>query len=170
MSTNRFLTIINGVRQLVTAISTSAGAGDANKIVATGSDGRLHSSLMPSGVGAATESIVTSEALAAGDFVNIWNNSGTRTVRKADASNSRPAHGFVLTAVSNGQNATVFTSGQNTALTSLTPGTSYFLSATTAGTATTTAPSSTGHLVQELGYAASATAITFDYDGFTSIA
>lgn len=170
MSTNRFITVTNGLRQLVTAISTSAGAGDANKIVATGSDGKIHSSLMPTGIGADTETILASEALAAGDLVNIWNNSGTRNMRKADASNNRPANGFVLTAVSSGQNGTAYTSGKNTALTGLTPGSSYFLSATTAGTVTTTAPTSTGHLVQEVGYAVSTTAIQFEYDGFVSIA
>lgn len=169
MSTNRFLTLVDGIRQLATAIATSSGAGDANKIVATGSDGRLHTSFMPVGIGAATETIAASENLSAGDFVNIWNNSGTRNVRKADASNTRPAHGFVLAAVTSGQNATVFTQGANTGLSSLTPGTVRFLAATP-GLSTATAPSTAGQIVQELGYTLSTTSMQFEYDGYTSIA
>ncbi len=46
MTTNRFLTIASGVRRLVTAIASSSGATDASKIVATGSDGRIHPSLI----------------------------------------------------------------------------------------------------------------------------
>lgn len=163
MSTNRFITLVSGVQRFVTAISTSAGAGDANKIVATGSNGRLDSSLMPVGVGAATATIPASENLAAGDFVNVWNDSGTRRCRKADASNNRPAHGFVTSAVTSGNNATVFQNGENTGLSGLTPGTLMFL-ATTAGTATATAPSSVGHIIQPVGYALSTTSILFEFD------
>lgn len=169
MTTNRFLTLLNGVQQLVTAIATSSGATDANRIVATGSNGRLDASLMPTGIGAATETIVASEALVAGDFVNIWNNSGTRSVRKADASNNRPANGFVLSAVANAANATVFLQGLNTGVSGLTPGSTTWLA--TAGAATQAAPANTsGTIVQILGTAVSATAINFEADAPISIA
>jgi hypothetical protein len=48
MSTNRFLSLIDGVQSWFTAITTSSGIGDASKIVATGTEGRLSSSLLPS--------------------------------------------------------------------------------------------------------------------------
>jgi hypothetical protein len=159
MSTNRFITLVNGVRQFVTAIGSSAGAGDANKIVANRCDRAPASFADACRCSSSTVTIVASEALATGDFVNIWNNAGTRSVRKADASNSRPAHGFVLSSVANAANATVYQQGENTGLTGLTPGQGLFLSAASAGTATATAPSTVGHIVQELGFALSATSI-----------
>ncbi len=166
MSTNRFLTIASGVRRLVTAISASVGVGDANKIVATDSTGRLDSSLLPSGVGPLTLTIVASEALAASDLINIWNNSGTRNARKADASNTRPAHGFVLSSVSNGGDATVYLQGELTGLTGLTIGQVRFLSSSAAGQSTATAPAATA-ILQEVGVAVSTTSILFEYDGYT---
>jgi len=140
---------------------TSAGAGDAGKIVALDSSGKLDNSIMPSGIGADTEVIASSENLAAGDLVNIWNDSGTRKVRKADASNGRRAHGFVLSSVTSPANATVYLSGDITGLTSLTPGAAYYLSGSTAGASTATSPSTAGQISQEIGIAVSSTAIAF---------
>ena len=140
---------------------TSAGAGDAGKIVALDSAGRLDASLMPSGIGADTEVMATSENLSAGDLVNIWDDSGTRKARKADASNGRVAMGFVLSATTSPNNATVYLSGDITGLSSLTPGTPYYVSGSTAGAVTATAPSTSGHFVQQIGYAVSSTAIAF---------
>lgn len=141
---------------------TSAGAGDAGKIVALDSSGKLDNSIMPSGIGADTEVMATSENLSAGDLVNIWNDSGTRKARKADASNGRRAHGFVLAGTTSPSNATVYLSGDITGLTSLTPGTAYYLSGATAGAVTDTAPSTAGYISQEIGTAVSTTAIAFE--------
>jgi hypothetical protein len=161
MSTNLFLTIVNGVTRRVQAISASVGVADANKIVSTGSNGRLDNSVMPVGIGAAIETIVASEALVAGDFVNIWNNAGTRNARKADATNNRPANGFVIAAVSNSANAAVYTNGVNTALTGLNAGETRFLG--TAGVSTIT-PQNAPNIHQVLGVALSATSLQFEYD------
>lgn len=166
MTTNKFLTIAAGIRTLVTAIATSAGAGDANKIVATSSDGRLDASLMPTGIGAATITVVASEALTAGDFVNIHDSTGAK-VRKADSSNGRVAHGFVLAAVANAANATVYLQGLNTGLTSLIPGQLRFLG--TAGASTATAPTTASHVVQELGICISTTGLNFEYNDYTQL-
>ena len=141
---------------------TSAGAGDAGKIVALDSSGKLDNSVMPSGIGVDTEVMASSENLAAGDLVNIWNDSGTRKARKADASNGRRAHGFVLSGTTSPANATVYLSGDITGLTSLTPGVAYYLSGATAGTITSTAPSTSGYISQEIGVAVSTTAIAFE--------
>lgn len=145
----------------VEAKITSAGAGDAGKITALDGSGRLDTSLMPVGIGADTATITASEALAAGDFINIWNSAGAKA-RKADASTSgKEAHGFVLAAVANAAAATVYFEGTNTQVAGLTPG-PVFLSATTAGQATATSPSAAGQVSQRLGVALSATTANFD--------
>lgn len=146
----------------VEGITTSAGAGDAGKFAALDAAGRFDNSFMPSGIGADTEVMATSENLSAGELVNIWNDSGTRKARKADASNGRRAHGFVLAGTTSPANATVYLSGDITGLSALTPGTAYYLSGATAGAATSTAPTTTGYISQEIGTAVSTTAIAFE--------
>ena len=117
---------------------------------------------MPSGIGADVVSLPATEALAAGDFVNIYDNSGTISVRKANATDAtKPANGFVKSAVASGANATVYFEGINNALTGLTVGSQYFLS-TTAGAITTTAPSTSGNIVQYIGTPHATTAIRFE--------
>jgi hypothetical protein len=152
-----------GILTETEALTTSAGAGDSGKIPALDNTGRLDDSMMPVGIGADTASIVASENLAAGDFVNIYNDTGTAKVRKADASTSgKYAHGFVLEAVTSGDSALVYCEGPNTAVTSATPG-EVFLSATTAGGFTSTAPTGNGKVVQKIGVATSATTINFEW-------
>jgi hypothetical protein len=144
---------------IVNSKTTSAGAGDSGKLVALDGAGKIDSTMMPTGIGADTRSITTSEALAAGDFVNIWNNSGEK-VRKADATVAgKEANGFVLSAASSATPATVYFEGTNTAVTGQTPGPVFL--GTTAGGATATAPSASGNVVQRIGIAVSATAINF---------
>jgi hypothetical protein len=163
MSSNKFLTLVAGVQTLVTAIAASVGVGDANKVVMTDSGGRLDSSLMPSGIGAQTITATATEALVAGDWVNI----APAGVRKADNSNNRPVHGFVLVGVASAATATIHTSGLNTAKTGLTAGTQYFLG--TAGAQTTTAPTTAGTIVQTVGVASNSTTIPFDFEPPISI-
>ena len=171
VSNNKFLTILNGVKTLVTAIATRIdSATSGNKVLMTRADGYIDNSFIPPGVGGETIiSVVASEALAAGDFVNIYSNAGTRNVRKADASNARAAHGFVLTSVTSSATASVTLRGENTALTGLTIGTTYFLSSTSAGSVSFTAPIASGNVIQELGYGLSTTSIPFEYDGFIQV-
>jgi len=141
------------------ATVVSAGAGDAGKIIALGSSGTLDNSVLPTGIGADTASITTSEALSAGDLVNIWDSSGAK-VRKADATTEgKEAMGFVLSAFSSGVSATVYFEGTNSQVSGLTPG-RVFLS-TTPGAATSTAPSGSGNIAQIVGYATSTTSLNF---------
>lgn len=146
---------------------TSSGAGDAGKGVALASDGRLDSSVMPVGVGASTITVATSENLSAGDLVNLYSNSGTINARKADASTANAgkiAHGFVLAGTTSPNNATVYI-GQasvNSGVSGLTVGAEYFLSGSTAGGVTATAPTTAGHLLQRVGVARSATELVFN--------
>jgi hypothetical protein len=138
---------------------SSAGAGDAGKLVALDTGGKLDSTLMPAGVGADSLSLTTSEVIASGDFVNIWNSTGAK-VRKADATVAgKEAHGFCLVGAGSGASVTVFFEGTNTGVTGQTPG-PVFLQ-TTAGLAGSTAPSGSGNVVQRIGFAVSATAINF---------
>jgi hypothetical protein len=145
---------------VLNATASSAGAGDAAKVVQLDGTGRIDTSMMPVGVAADVAVVAASENLAAGDFVNIHNSTGAK-VRKADATTAgKEAHGFVLGAVTSGNNATVYFEGTNTGVTGATPGPVY-LSAT-AGLSTSTAPSSSGNVVQRLGVAVSATAVNFE--------
>lgn len=165
MAAFKYLALVTGKLKQIAATVTSSGSGDDGKIVALDATGKLDTSVMPVGVGADTKSIVCSENLAAGDFVNVYDNAGTVNCRKADASsNGKEAHGFVLSAVTSGNAATVYFEGTNTQLSSLTKGVKYFLSHSTpggvlvAGSLTTTA----GHIVQEIGQSLSTTEISFE--------
>ena len=148
-------------QQEVTVVST--GVAEAGDPVGLDANGKLDTSVMPTGIGADTAVIVAGENLAAGDFVNIYDASGTPTVRKAIATGEGTrAHGFVLAAVTSGQNATVYFEGGNNQVTGKTGGTNQFLSAATAGATTSTAPSAATNIVQGLGVATSATAINVE--------
>lgn len=161
MAANKYVSNSAGKLKEVIPAVVSAGGADANKIVALDATGRLDTSVMPVGISAEVLSVVSSENLAAGDFVNIYSNAGTLNVRKADnTTNGKPANGFVLAAVTSPAAATIYQISQaNTQLSSLTVGSDYFLG--TSGGVTTTAPSATGNLVQQLGRANSATSIVF---------
>ena len=147
------------------ATVTSAGSDDGGKIPALDSNGKLDNSMMPTGIAAESVTATAVGDIANGDFVNLYNDSGLKA-RKADASNSRRAHGFALVGVSNGETVTVYFGGQtNTAISSptLTIGATYYLSAANAGLAVAVAniPTTAGHLVQTLGIALSSTSLHF---------
>ena len=146
----------------VEATVTSSGAGNAGDIVALDGSGKLDTTVLPTGIGATTKLAATTENLSAGDLVNLYNDSGTIKARKADASNGRRAIGFVLSSVTSPNNATVYLDGTITGLTGLTPGSAYYLSGSSAGAATATAPTTSGYISQEIGIALSATEINFE--------
>lgn len=140
--------------------AASAGAADAAKVVQLDSAGRLDATMMPVGVGADTALITTSEALVAGDLINVWNSTGAK-VRKADpATAGKEAHGFVLAGFASGVAATVYFEGTNTAVTGLTPGPQYL--GATAGKSTNVAPTGAGKVVQRVGFATSPTTLNFN--------
>lgn len=147
------------------AQDTSSGASDGGKIVALGSDGKLDSTLFATGFGESTLSLTASEALSAGDFVNVFDDAGTPSMQKADATTAgKAADGFVLTSITSGNTGTFYALGEmNDQLSALTTGSIYYLS-TTAGTATTTRPSASGNVIQRLGRAVNTSTIdTGDY-------
>jgi len=108
--------------------------------------------------------VVASEALSAGNLVNVWDNAGTTSVRKADASSSaKYANGYVLRAYNTSDVATVFFHGVNDKVSALSAGLQY-LSASSAGACTTTPPSGSGQLVQIVGVSFSATKMAFQFN------
>jgi hypothetical protein len=162
VAVNKYLVNSGGFATEIIAPVTSAGASDAGKLLALNGSGKLDPSVMPTGIGADTQVIAASEALSAGNFVNIYDATGPK-VRKADATTSgKIAHGFVLSAVANGANATVYFEGTNDQVTGQVAGDVYL--STTPGSATGTPPSASGNAVQPIGVAISATAINFQYN------
>lgn len=160
MPAEKFLKNVAG--GFVEAVSVATGgAPSAEKIPSLDASGRLDLTMMPSGIGPGTSIVQASEALIAGDYVNIHNVASAFRVRKADAATAgKEAHGYVLTAVASGANATVFSDGLNTGVTAQLPG-QVFLS-TTPGIGSATAPTVAGQVSQPLGIAMSATSVNFE--------
>jgi hypothetical protein len=143
------------------ATATSAGVADAGKIPALDATGRLDETMMPVGIGADVAALTASENLAAGDFVNVWDDGGTPSVRKADATTSgKRAHGFVLDSATAASMVNVYFEGTNNSVSGMTVGTVYL--STTPGLAASTAPTGAGNVVQVLGIATGATTINFE--------
>ncbi len=105
--------------------------------------------------------LTTSEALTAGNFVNIHASSGAKA-RKANATDdTKPANAYTNTTVGSAAPVDLFAPGSILpGLSGLTPGTMYYLD-TTGGAISATAPSASGNLVQEVGIALSATTLLF---------
>ena len=161
MAAKKFLRLVNGVLTEIFGVQTSAGAANAGDLVSLDETGRIHNSMLPVGIGADTATITASEALAAGNWVNVWNDAGAFRVRKADATTAgKEVHGFVLSAVASGNPATVYFEGTNTQVAGQTPGPVYMQ--TTAGAGGATIPSASGNVVQQIGVAVSATAVNFE--------
>lgn len=163
---DRYNTLSSGKEVNREATVVSTGVGEAGDIVALDGTGKLDPSVLPVGVGPDVKVLEATEALSAGDYVNIFDDLGTEKVRLADNSNNRPAHGWVDDAVIIGANATVFFEGPNSNLAGLTIGARYYLG--TAGAASSTpidpAVAASGTLHQLLGTAISATSINTDID------
>lgn len=146
-----------------TPVVTSAGAGDAGKIGALDANGKWDPTFMPTGFGDEVASYVTSENLVAGNLVNIYNNAGVQTARKADGSvTGKQCDGFVIASTTSPAAALVYSDGFNNACTGLTGG-RVFLSQVTPGLATNTIPTVAGGIAQCVGHSGgSATILDFE--------
>jgi hypothetical protein len=142
-------------------VASSAGAGDAGKVPNLDGAGKLDSSFMPTGFGSDTRTVTAGETLAAGDLIYI---DSAGEAFKADAnSEAKEAVGFVLAGITAAATGTAyFGSGLVSGLTGLTPGARYFLSATTPGGISTSTPSGSGDIVQQVGKAVSSTELYFE--------
>lgn len=157
MAVQKPLQIVTGIVTEVAAVESSAGSGDEGKIVALNSSGKIDPTML-SATGATT--YTSSEAIAAGALVNIWSSTGVK-VRNADnTSSAKQAHGFAPSAITSGASGTIILfEGTITGLTGLTIGTQYFLG--TAGAVTTTAPTASASIVQQVGFADATTQLQF---------
>jgi hypothetical protein len=156
--------------QLKEAKTTSVGAGDAGKIVALDSAGKLDPSLLPS-IDADVSTLPSSENLTAGNLVNVWNDAGTMKVRKADATTSaKRSDGYVLANVTSPANALIYHDGLISGLTGLTLGARYYLSTTPGGVVVEASTGvASGNLVQYIGIARSTTEIVYEPDTIPSV-
>ena len=155
-----FDTVANRFKSMI-AVVVSAGAADAGKPVALDSTGKLDSTLLP---GSAIDSAEASEAIAAGEAVNVWDDGGTRKIRKADASNGRRADGFATEAIASAATGKFDTDGKAAVAAAGVIGTRYYLSAATAGAITATAPTAATEIVQSVGIACDAGVLQIELD------
>jgi len=164
MATQKFLTIdATGKQQLVDAgVTTSSGSADAGKVPVLKADGTLDSTLFGAGISGDSTMLPASENLTAGNFVNIWDDTGVFKVRKADATTyGKQAVGFVLDSILATESVKVYFEGTNTAVTGVAAGNVYLH--TTAGGFTATPPTTTGNVIQKIGIGISATSINVEF-------
>ena len=110
-----------------------------------------------------------SEALSAGDLVNIYLTGGAMRAQKADATNAAKfANGFVLTAAGVGVPVLVYPSGAfNSAIAVATGQAEVWLSDVTPGAFSLTAPTTSGHLLQTVGAAYQGAGLSFVQGDYT---
>lgn len=101
--------------------------------------------------------VVASEAIAANDFVNLWNSSGLKVRKAYSTTIGSRAWGWAPQAIANGAAGIIYLFSGYQVGSGLTVGTTYYLSATTPGGITTTAPVASGTIKQEVGIALSTT-------------
>lgn len=162
--------LVNGKLTQVEGTVASTGVANDGDIVALGPDGKLDPSVLPVGIGADVAVLPSTENFAAGDYVNIFDDGGTPSVRLADKSNGRDAHGFVIAASTAPANATVYFEGSNSNLAGLTPGARYFLDTVGQPTATPPTVADPATISQFLGIAINATTINTDIDDCVGLA
>lgn len=155
---------LDGTTGLLTSTSASVTTA-ANAIVAQDGTGKLDIGIMPTGL-VDVLSVVMSEALTAGDFVNLYNNAGTLNARKAgsDSAALKEAQGFVIATPTYPGNANVYFSGPLTATSAaaepaITAGVALYLdnAAVATGAVTATPPAGPDY-VQFVGFARAASA------------
>lgn len=140
------------------ALTQSSGSGDGGRFVATDpTTGKLHESMIPASVGQSAQSVVASEDIPAGSWVNAHESGGALRVRKALAVDAtKPATGYVLNTVTTGQSVTVYKKGENNLIpvagyTMADVGKTVWLSASVQGGTTKTHPSADGNIRQKVG-------------------
>ena len=142
------------------AINQSSGVSSSGEIIAANSDGRVDKTFIPEGFGCGVKLFTVSENLAAGDFVNIYDNSGIPTARKADSTNYlKSADGFILSSVTYPGTATVYFEGENNQLSGLTIGVQWLSSS---GNCSNEKPVASGCIQQIIGKAISTTSVIFN--------
>jgi hypothetical protein len=122
VETNTFLTRQNRQTVEATGISESAGAGDANKLVATNEDGKIDPSLL-----SGSNSFTGTAATAIGGLRTVYlDDDGNLDVADPDTA---PAVGLIRDAVSADESVTVYQSGPVNGFAGLTEGARYYMGA-----------------------------------------
>jgi hypothetical protein len=162
MAAKKFLRLVSGILTEIAGVVTSAGAGNDGDFPALDATGKLDVSVLPVGVGPEVQVMLASEALSAGDLVNIWLDAAVAKARKADNSTAgKEANGFVLAGYAGGASATVYGPSQmNTAKSALTIGATFWLGTT--GGIVTAPPTGAGVVSQVVGKSVSATTLMFN--------
>lgn len=160
MAGDKYLYNNGGVVTERALVQTSAGAANAGDGVALNASGKIDDTMLST---VDTVTLPTSEDISDGDWVNVWDDGGTISLRKADASGGigKKADGYVKTGVTAPANAVMYKGGVNDADSGLTAGAVHYLSATP-GAATATAPSTAAYIVQVLGKASTTTEMIVD--------
>jgi hypothetical protein len=108
-----------------------------------------------------TNSVRVSDAVTAGQVVNVWNNGGLFMCRPADASVfGKQADGFVLESAAAGADVPVFALGYIVLLAGLSPGLQFLQ--TTPGAVGNSVPNAAGQVIQQVGYASDAAILHFN--------
>jgi hypothetical protein len=138
------------------------GSGNANKPVMTNAEGFIDPTMLAS---AEVKTGTAFEAITAKQLVYF--RSDGQVAKSSAAVGGHKAQGWAANSASVGQPVTVYQEGTIGDLSGLTPEATVFLSATTAGGFTQTAPTGTGVLLQVVGVALSATELNFTNSGIT---
>lgn len=165
MAGNIYRALVGGVYKWITAKQASAGAGDAGVIPALDATGRLDTSFMPSGIGAATRTATATAAISAGMWVNIYTVGGAQKARPADnTSATTEANAFATAAVSSGASGTFTLVGINGNCSGLTADAYYYLGTVGGQVLAASVPTAAGSIIQGVGKALSTTEIEFEFD------
>jgi len=152
----KYLTESSGQLKQEEGIDTSAGAGDASKLIKTRADGKIDPSLLAE---SEIQTKTAAETLAAGDMVHVKTDG---QMEKANSTtNAKPATGYVIAGITALSTGELHGEGIVSGFTGLTVGAPVYLS-TTGGEVTQTAPSASGNIVQKVGTAWSATEVKFE--------
>lgn len=145
----------NGSKEEYEGILSSAGAGSSGEFPVLDATGKFDITFMPTGIGQDAVIATAGENLSAGNMV-YFNAAGS--VFKADATAlGKAARGYVLAGVTSGNPATVFFDDSNSVVTGLTPGITYYLGKTAGTVVSNVTTYVAGDIIQEIGFATSAT-------------
>lgn len=148
----------------VQPVTTSAGAGDATKLVQLDSNGLLDASVMPSGIVADQFAGTSNGTITANDLCYV-ETAGTIARASAAAPATAPGQlGWARSSVATGQPITIMLEGRILGLSGLTPGARYYLSDSVPGGLTATPVTGSGKVHQYVGSALSATVLNFEPD------
>lgn len=162
MAGKKYMQLVNGKKTLTKSKDVSTGAADAGEVVALNAEGKIDETMLQD---IDNKNVPAFEDLTSGDYINLFDDGGVVKARKADNSNSRPAHGYVKDTVVAPANVTVFFEGANANLSGLTEGARQYLGTVGGVTETPLDPTNAaddGKIHQLLGVAISDTEVNTD--------